>query len=503
MIIYSQEIKDNLEEAIKASASISIASIAQPSESDIFTNTVNLNIKDTKLSSLASYNDKDLYYVQSILVSSSWNKNDDIFTKEEVWAAKNTPEDKPTNLEHNENLIIGHIVSNWPIDDDGQMIDPSMSVDQLPDKFHIVTGSVIYKAYTTPELKERSEKLIAEIENGTKYVSMECMFSGFDYGLINNSTGEYKILARSDETSFLTKHLRAYGGRGEYDNHKIGRVLRNITFSGKGYVDKPANPDSIIFTKDNFLSIAKIKNNKNDISGVSEIRPNNMENINMSLETQVAELKEKVEAMTDCASATKEAYTQVAELKDKIVALETELQNTKSSYDALVSTTEAAKKMSEEEMMKKEEDMKKAKSELEAALEAVAAYKSKEEEMMKKEKKMKRMASLIEKGIDQEVVASTVDQFESLEDSAFDAMVTLFAEAAKKKPEMLVKEEKKASSSNETQVNTEEALDNVETNTEDLDLSAGSDHTENVDTTRAALVDFVCARLGKKLNKGE
>jgi hypothetical protein len=501
MIIYDQEIADNLEELIKASASISIASIAQPSESEAFNNTLRIEQDDKKLSSLASYNDKDLYYVQSILVSSSWNKNDDIFSKEEVWAAKNTPEDKPSNLEHNENLIIGHIVSNWPIDDDGQMLDPSTPTEQLPDKFHIVTGSVIYKAYTTPELKDRAEKLIAEIENGTKYVSMECMFSGFDYGLMDNTTGQYKILARSNETAFLTKHLRAYGGKGEYDNHKIGRVLRNITFSGKGYVDKPANPDSIIFTKDNFLSIANIKNNKNNISGVSEIRPNNMENITMSLENEVADLKEKVQAMTDCASATKEAYTQVAELKDKIVALETELQNTKGAYDALVSTTEAAKKMSEEEMMKREEEMKKAKSELEIALEAVAAYKNKEEEMMKKEKKMKRMASLIEKGIDQEVVASTVDQFESLEDSTFDALVALFTEAAKKKAEMPMKEEKKASSSNET--NTEEALDNVETNTEDLDLSAGSDHTENVDTTRAALVDFVCARLGKKLNKGE
>jgi len=37
----------------------------------------------------------------------------------------------------------------------------------------------------------------------------------------------------------------------------------------------------------------------------------------------------------------------------------------------------------------------------------------------------------------------------------------------------------------------------------DLDLSAGSDTQESVNTTRAALVDFVCARLGKKLNKGE
>jgi hypothetical protein len=292
MIIYNQEITDGLEEQIQASASISIASLANPISSDN-----KHNIKNIK--ALASYNDNDLYYVQSILVTSSWNKNDDIFDKEEVWAAKNTPEDKPTNLEHDENTIIGHIVSNWTITDDGILIDPNTPSENLPEKFHIVTGSVIYKAYVNPELKDRTAKLIAEIENGTKYVSMECMFKGFDYGLINEQTGEYKILSRSDETAFLTKHLRAYGGSGKYENHKIGRVLRQITFSGKGYVDKPANPDSIIFNKDNFTSFSNIKNTENTFSGVSEISTNPMENNTMSLEKEVAEIKEKVEAMKE------------------------------------------------------------------------------------------------------------------------------------------------------------------------------------------------------------
>ena len=148
-------------------------------------------------------------------------------------------------------------------------------------------------------------------------------------------------------------------------------------------------------------------------------------------------------------------------------------------------------------MMKKEEMMKKAKSELETAIEAIAAYKNKEEEMLKKEKKMKRMASLIEKGLDQEVAASAVDSFESLEDSAFEAMVELVSNAAKKVPVAPPKKKVEAEQS------VEDALDNVEPNSQDLDLSAGSDESESVDTTRAALVDFVCARLGKKLNKGE
>jgi hypothetical protein len=502
MKIFAQEQKDDLEDLILATPLVTIASQVMPvdsSQNKFFTK---------NLKSLASYDDEDLYYVQSILVTSSWNKNDDIFAKEEVWAAKNTPEDKPTNLEHDENTIIGHIVSNWSITDDGILIDENTPLENLPDRFHIVTGSVIYKSYTNPELKDRTAKLIAEIENGNKYVSMECMFKGFDYGLTDEVTGNYKILARSDDTAFLTKHLKAYGGSGSYENHQIGRVLRNITFSGKGYVDKPANPDSIIFSKDNFYSLSNVKNMNKSFSGVSENRPNTTEANNMSLDKEVAELKEKVEAMTDCVSATKEAYAQLIEIKERVVALETELQNknaelsqSKLTFAELLSQTEAAKKMSEEEMMKKEEEMKKAKSELDAALEAVAAYKDKEEEMMKKEKKMKRMASLLEKGLDQEVASSAVDQFESLEDSAFEAMVNLVASAAKK---VMMEEKMKKSKSTEEQ-NVEEVLENAEPNNE-IDLSAGSDTTvaeDTVNTTRAALVDFVCARLGKKLNKGE
>ena len=54
--------------------------------------------------------------------------------------------------------IIGHIISNWPITDDGDIISEDTKIEDLPSKFHILTGSVIYKAFTTPELKERAEK---------------------------------------------------------------------------------------------------------------------------------------------------------------------------------------------------------------------------------------------------------------------------------------------------------------------------------------------------------
>jgi hypothetical protein len=536
MKIFEQEKTDGLSEQLTASASITYASAVAPSADHN-----KHNIKEIK--SLASLNDSDLYYVQSILVSSSWNKNDDIFDKDEVWAARNTPEDKPTNLEHDEATIIGHITSNWPITEDGALIDQTTATEDLPEKYHILTGSVIYKGFSNIDLKNRADKLIAEIENGTKYVSMECFFKNFDYGLINKSTGEYKILPRNEATAYLTKYLRSYGGQGEHDDYKIGRVLRNITFSGKGFVDKPANPDSIIFTKNMFeeTDVKNLNEKIEDLSiaGVFDNQTNlNVENNIMNLENiqaEVAELKTKIEAMTtSSAEVVKEAYTLASELKDKVAALETEIKAKEqtiaeltASQEALAAQKQEATMKQEEMLAKEEEEKKKTKSDLEAALETIAGYKAKEEEMMKKEKKMKRASALMENGLDADAANATADRFEGMDDETFAAMTSLFAgkmppwlEKIKKgddeedkkddKKEKAVKKDKETeeedammmkrkASEKETSEDTVDAsvLETAEVEA-GVNLGVGGDAHSGVEATRAELVEFVSSRLGKK-----
>lgn len=485
MKIYQAEKDAGLTEVLSAKSSIVYASLAE--KSDNFAS----NSKTIDNKAFAGIEDSDLYYTQSILVTTSWNKNDDIFDPIEVWLAKSTPTHKPTNLEHNENLIVGHITSNWPINEEGEIIVDTTDVNELPAKFHILTGSVIYTGYTEPELRERSQSLINEIESGNKYVSMECFFKGFDYGLINKTTGKYHSLPRNEETAFLTQHLRAYGGLGEHQNYKIGRVLRQITFSGKGFVNKPANPESIIFTKE------ELHLNK-------EIAENNLiieeKNSDFSIEG---------------------VFSNQANLKETIMSVETELETTVAETPVVEATVEtldtetteqveAAKKM-QEEMMKKEEEMKKMKAALEAAQtelqstnEVLAAYKSKEEEMMKKEKRMKRMASLVDSGIDQATAENSIDKFDNLDDTLFETIASLIAskqiaKVSKDEDEedKKMKDAPKASVTVDASVLETAEVENV------VNLSVGSDEDSQVQNTRAALVDFVCTRLGKKLNKGE
>jgi len=492
MNIFPQEKEDDLSDLLSAKSSIVYASLAEKSQCP----EVKKQIKENK--AFAGIEDSDLYYTQSILVTTSWNKNDDIFDPKEVWLAKDTPMHKPTNLEHDESLIVGHITSNWPINDDGDLIEENMDENNLPEKFHILTGSVIYKGYTDPELRQRSEKLIAEIESGDKYVSMECFFKGFDYGLVDKATGKFNILPRNEETAFLTKHLRAYGGQGEHQEYKIGRVLRQITFSGKGFVNKPANPESIIFTKDNLHFDKQIASDKNNIEkkdnfeevGVFSNQAN-LKEIIMSLKanqtTEITEQKTETVSITatDIVDPTNDSDNQA-------------LLNAQAELEALkVEKEEAAKKMNDE-MKKKQEEMQKLKAELDATNEILAAYKDKEAEMMKKEKKMKRMASLIEKGFEEAVAMQTVEKFESLDDTVFESLISVIA--AMNPTKTVKKEDTKA----EESVDVSEALENVETD-QSVDLSVGADNLEDseLQNTRAALVDFVCIRLGKNLKKGE
>lgn len=491
MQIFSNEISDGLQDKITAANSIAYACVAEPC---VGGSTHQLkNIK-----SLASFNDNDLYYVQSILVSSSWNKNDDIFDKAEIWLAKNTPEDKPTNLEHDESIIIGHITSNWPITDNGDLLDQDTAISDLPEKYHILTGSVIYRGFSNPVLRDRAEKLIAEIEAGTKYVSMECFFKGFDYGLTDKASGQYKVLARNEETAYLTKFLRAYGGMGEHENYKIGRVLRNITFSGKGFVDKPANLDSIIFTKN------LIHQNKNqfDMEKINDFNKSGVfisqsstqsENNTMSLENDIAEIKTKLEA-NESVEALEAANLK---LQSDLTALAENEASAKAELEKTISDLKSALSEKETEIQSKDQTIAEKLQQLEAANEIIAAYKSKEEEMMKKEKKMKRVAALVEAGLDNDTANSTAEKFETMSDESFEAMAAVFAAMKPKKSEEVDKKEEMVEKKKASEDNADPAiLENVEVE-EEVNLGIGGEVEQEIDSTRAALVEFVRSRLSK------
>jgi hypothetical protein len=251
--IYKAERDAGIADVLRTTATVAYASELQISDIKL------AQAKADKLKTAIATNEGqiDLHYLKSILATVGWNNNDDVFGKKETWVARATPEDKPFNIEHQPRQIRGHITGNYIIDYKGNTLDDNLTVDELPDNFHVVTSSVLYKFINCEdkELVQEMEKIIAEITEHKWFISMEALFDDFDYAIIDKD-GANKVIARSDDSAFLTKHLRAYGGTGQYDGRKIGRLLKNIIFSGKGLVRRPANPNSIIF--DNVAAFHKV-----------------------------------------------------------------------------------------------------------------------------------------------------------------------------------------------------------------------------------------------------
>lgn len=208
----------------------------------------------------AAANQPDLFYLESVFVTAGygrsperqlpvgWNLNDDFFDPADVWAARSTPEDKPLNINHNCGDIIGHITAVFPEDLAGRAI--AGDSDRPPDNYNLVTRAVIYRVWWNGrERDEKKEQLVAgiidEIRADGWRVSMECLFSQFDY-ILADAQGNTQVIQRTRDTSHLTRHLRIVGGSGTYAGQRIGRALRNMTFSGKGLVKIPANEKSII-----------------------------------------------------------------------------------------------------------------------------------------------------------------------------------------------------------------------------------------------------------------
>ena len=424
MKIYAQEIQDGLEQVIKENNTIAYCSHVICQDDTLMTSEASVDADKAVARSFFELQESqaenkeqiDLYYLSSVLVSSGWNKNDDVFDAKEMWEARSTPEDKQFNYMHNEKDIIGHITGNYVTDFSGNKLDDKLSWEEAgsPKDFNIISTGVLYKSWSDMELRERMQNIIEEIEEGKWFVSMECLFPNFDYAL-KNSQGEMKVVAREEASAFLTKHLRAYGGTGKYEGYTVGRLLRNISFSGKGLVSKPANPRSVILNDSKSFS-----ENDSELVAVSSIKETKMSDV---LQKQLEEVKaELAEARTANETMKQEMEAQKTE------AIESQLQKfeeTISAKDQAIAEVQAQV----EEALARVKELEEALAASEAAKEEAIAQVAEIEKAAALEK---RVAALTEAGLEGEELDEAIAKFENLDEETFEFVV---AAMTKKKAE--------------------------------------------------------------------
>jgi len=475
--VYRSEKKDGIQFEDNGRASVSVAALAKIGNIEDYCDDISVLSNTASNSSIQTIEEllgkeqPDLALVVAILVSTGWNLNDDIFTPEEVWKARKSPIHKPMNDNHQSENILGHIVATRVLDKSGNEVDG----DTHPDEFDIEVAGVLYKAF--PALAKRIEDIIEKAKAGELFVSMEAFFPDFSYGIIDPDTGETKIIERTEDTAFLTKHLRMYGGSGEYEGYRIGRVLKNLIFSAQGFVETPANPESVIKVAANkqVVSNVFVTAELSELSegGVGDVDAKELEVLQAKLEEAQASLeskeKEVVELQKVIDGVSARNYDgQITALTEKVDELTANATETSEKVEAV----EAEKA----ELQKQLDDATNRAEKSDAEL----------TEIRKTEAARNRLEEL--KGVKEvEDEEAAIAELREMTDETF-ALVLKYAGEAKKEDEIVETEENLKESDTEDE-STQAALDNVE-ETQDADLVVTEEKTETnqwVSTAQALL----------------
>lgn len=227
----------------------------------------------------------DLQYISAVLVSTGMNLNGAVFMPSELIAARDTMLNKPLDVEHIQHALVGHIYDRAFMNKDRSVFKP---LDKLAE---VGAADIDKEAFDVAVLmhlyKLRFPDVAAAVSSGNYSVSMECYYSHYDVMI-----GE--LVLSMDEASkygLTPEKVMEYSGTladvvmpdGRRVGAVIGRVLRNLMFSGCGLVESPANPESVILEAAKTDTLPSTGGLSLDLTGCQPIQyvsKNRMENKN-------------------------------------------------------------------------------------------------------------------------------------------------------------------------------------------------------------------------------
>ncbi len=290
----------------------------------------------------------DLLHIECVLVTEGLNDNDDAFTHAELKQALNSPVLKPMNWQHKDDNIIGAMYAVEARDLDGNVLG---EIGDGPIEL-VVQGAVWHHL---PHIKTTAEQIVKRIAEGDLFVSMECWFDDYDFGIYNQDGSYHDLITRNKETAFLDRYLKAAGGVGRYKDRRIGRALKGINFGGIAFVDRPANKRSFILNHFAFdPSAPEVVGAGNDdlnqrvvpnnvVIDYKSIMEENMNDQNRTAASNREDIRDAVvEAMTDERKAHaaqaltvdyETAQRQVAKLEADLTAKSDELESVRAAID--------------------------------------------------------------------------------------------------------------------------------------------------------------------------
>ena len=312
-------------------------------------------------------------------VVNEFNKNGDGISTATAKESINQFKHKPTNIEHDRNKIVGHIVNAGFSDRETNKI-----LDEVPESenkpFNIALGAVVYKTANRKFFESLKDSTDPENKmHGMISASWEVGFSEYNIAVGSKNLKDAEVIKDPNQVAQMKGMLKGFGGKGvNEDGKEIYRLITGKVYPlGIGFTMKPAaNVKGVIGDQDTKEVKEKTKASSRLEKISNEISQNLKKIVNnnkiMDLEKLLSELKdslvekkfseEAVASMTstfaDAIKQKDEEYKASIEAKDQaqteIVKANKEL---KASVDGLKNDLETAQeKINEFEAAKKQEE---------------------------------------------------------------------------------------------------------------------------------------------------
>lgn len=359
-------------------------------------------ISKASLKNLRSLLPQDIDFAQNIdllgvafnaAVVNQFNKNDDGIDSALAAQVIQNFRHKPTNIEHNKENIVGHII-NAGFSEYGSS-NKIISVEEareMQDPFNIALGAVVYKQVNRDFVKliERSVDELDTLHEAVS-ASWEIGFSSYD---ILVGSKNIKDAERIDPKHFdeIKPMLKAYGGNGSMkDGTKVYRLLKGEIFPlGIGFTTKPAADVKGLYSENATSSGITFKD-KRDVKAYFDIKNNIFSNNMKAFISHLSnhDVKNKKETNMDIEQILAELKGLLVEKKFSEEAVANMTQTfaeaiKKKDEEYRESLTKAEKE--KEKLAKEKEDMKasieQVQDELKTAVEKIQAFENfkKEEE---------------------------------------------------------------------------------------------------------------------------
>lgn len=368
------------------------------------------------------------------------NKNGDVIDTSTALASYKDFINKPINVEHNRERIIGVILtagfsefgSDVPLTED--------QVKDLKGPYNITLGGVIWRIANpnlATKIEDSSDSTSADYQKIS--ASWELGFNEYNLVVIEGESKNIEDgleISDANQIETLKANLRTFGGSGKIDKSKslYRKVIGNVVPLGIGLTETPAadvkgvatvkieekqQPDEENISKIENLDVNTLIDNK--AMKITSIKDINDENLKQATASQISDLIEQ------------ELKTASEKFAAEKATVESQLKSTKESLDTLVANQDTLQK------------------EISALKEALSAVEAEKQKIIASEKFNERMSAFdAEYELDSETRQILANEIADMDDSAFAAFkgkMAVFMKNKKKgeKKQEEAKEEAKAS----------------------------------------------------------